>query len=278
MFIKKTIAQLNATLKDVTSTDVPCDFYRARLGADLKLDSLLELFKLPLLEWSDVARTPYQERLFHNADRHLAKIIHRTPPALIARMYDDISKEPVTLTGSRPLVACTTTAETVQWSTWWHTHDILPLTGEESMRFTALTAATYEVDSVLADTTTLTRLLPALSAEYDMKRIGSVHVLDTDFTGAENVLEQYGLRDRTRWYLTPPEVGITAMRSNSEMFEAAPTVMVESVDGELVVTTLIPLPLPLIRYRTGIRIEPVTLHDDGRVETFILNRTKEKRG
>lgn len=235
-----------------------CDFYRKSVWHNLPSGTSDE--NLPSLTRTTYAQTPFFTRLYRTHGLLTKVAYDGDTPFLIGRHLEDIASESYGALGDRPLVACSSTHESLEKSLWCYTHNILPLIKNDDPDITAMLAKRYEADTLITDTATLTALLPALARHYELARFRHLSVIDTAFNLP--LLEKMFPEADYSLVLALPETGSLALacparrKDGQVVFHAAPHRRLE-LGSELTITDDRLLPTPLIRYRTGIRIRPL---------------------
>ncbi len=233
------------------------DFYRNRIPYPGTASETLPWEQVPLLTRDELSRTSLDERLYSDS-QIFVKIVHGVGgPMLIARSPSELGKEPWGPTGVRPLVALSSLYENVEKSLWVYEQNILPLIYLDDVTITALAAERYEIDSIVADEHTLTELAAVLSKEC---REGIQHV-SVIGRGERSLAKLSFPNARAYEIFSLPETGGIAERCSKNIFPSVwhtfPDSFVETIDDELVVTRIAPLPTPIIRYRTDIQTQEV---------------------
>jgi len=217
----------------------------------------LSFESLPLLSREMLVKTPFRERIFRHGQ--LGVRLGKTPygPLLFARKDLDIRDEPLHVSGSRPLVMFQSTGEHLMWGTWCKERYLLPLMSEESTRLTKNSAQIYETDTLITDTASLHTHGNDVS-KVCSKTVKEVLVVE-ELQNMKPALEALFPSASFAYYAVLPETGIIGSKGERENVWSVPnTIFAEKVNGRLVVTTLIPMPTPLIRYDTEIAIGDFT--------------------
>jgi len=253
-----------------------CEYYKKHGYEGNQINNFAALKEIPTLNWEEVASVPYLERLYSN-DGHITKIAdHHTAPGLIARSPKDIEKEPLNASAKRPLVYLENIGDSLQWSLWFYTHNILPLIGDENIAITALAAKKYNIDALVVDSVSLKKQLPELSKHIDLSQIKELHIIDTEFDTAY-IDENLSAVD-VHLHLTLPESGIIATaqyRPAAEhelCFSVVDTVILEKANDGFLLTNLIAVPFPLIRYKVSLPIKDCVAGDNNFIESCTIKK------
>ncbi|MCH7883450.1 hypothetical protein IIA95_03485 [Patescibacteria group bacterium] len=253
--------RLNNLLINVYSSH-KSNFYRNHFKKNgfnpLNPPSIKNLEKIPILTWEDIQSCPFLKRLYKN-EGLLTKIVYKNDkPLLVARTIHDIVLENYGFVCERPLVLFNNFHEGVEKSLWFYEHNILPLINEPNLDITALTACKYQIDAILCQTGILKQFLPRLQKYYNPTAIRHIGILDNVFD--ISFLKTHFKQARLITMLGLPEIGIIAKAcpdalSNEKITFHPDENSIVELDGNLIVTRLIDLPTPIIRYQTNLRAQ-----------------------
>lgn len=232
------------------------DFYRALYAArgyTLPERHGFALEEVPIISWDDIERHPYLERLYTQEKQYVKAVYASDDRAmLIARTLPDVEAEAVPYEGERPLVLFESGHETVEKSLWLYAQNILPLIGEKNLEVTAMNAERYTIDGIVGDTESALALVPHLRKRGGTEGIAHIYIVDRrfDFEGVRAGYPNAYLA----FFLALPETGRFAFAcpERAGLFHPDEASIVELEHGELVVSRLIELPTPIVRYRTGL--------------------------
>lgn len=221
------------------------------------INSIEALQKLPSCSWDTLSAYAFQDRLYNNGPGLLTKIVYRDDsPLFVARTFEDIKKETFGVPCERPLLLFSTQHEALEKSIWQYEHNYLPLFANSSPEITAKLATLYEVDCIVCDTAALKAYLPDIALVYDRANIKDVVIIDSDFDLP--FLQKQFPDSAIHCVLALPEVGTIGVAQNIEkdeklVFEIDTHSLVEIGDkNEIVVSRLLDMPTPIIRYHTKI--------------------------
>ncbi|OGZ45135.1 MAG: hypothetical protein A2756_03365 [Candidatus Ryanbacteria bacterium RIFCSPHIGHO2_01_FULL_48_27] len=236
-------------IENICSSDAS-DFYRLRWG------SKKEFNELPFLAVDDLIRTPFSKRRYRT-QKGLVKIIRRNgSPFFIQRSHTDIGEENYGSPCERPTILFTDNGDALEKSLWFYEHFILPLLGRcQNMAVAAHSAAWYGTDAIVSDADTLQKFLPQLKKIYDSTHIRTLTLIEKTFP--PSTMKWGMLFQVVRILAGLPECGAFAEKCPESgmkpFFHADKNSLLEVHDGYLVVTKLLPLVTPIIRYKTELR-------------------------
>lgn len=218
----------------------------------LQGNSVQKLEEFPILTWENLVETPFLERLYRREGLFTKIVMRNNRTTLIGRTGTDIALESYGGYGERPLVTFVSLHESLEKSMWLLTRNILPLINDRDNDITVMTAVKYQIDSVLADMTSLKSISERLSQRYDISRIKHITVIDDHFD--TSFLEDVYAHADITLTLALPECGaIATKKQESNEFVVDTTCTIER-SQRLVVTKNILLPTPIIRYQTAIPV------------------------
>ena len=117
----------------------------------------------PKIFWrEDFLDVPLSQRRYKDA-RSLIKIVHEGKRLFLSEWsFEDIGREPWGIPSARVLVYMTDPHEAIEKSMWCYENNMVPLIGEPDPDIAMFTASKYRIDSIIADTVSLPKLLPFL--------------------------------------------------------------------------------------------------------------------
>ena len=258
---REQLEHLRTLLHEVSTSDQSAfyiDHFRTE-GFEPKISKDPEILDcIPILQWETLVQTPFLKRLYRNSQLYTKIVSGRShnKPILIARTTEDISEEHFGTIQTRPLVLFGTIHESIEKCLWVYEQNILPLVCTEgSGELTARTALQYGIDSILCDMGSFKEVSPHLS-DYLIENEVHVSVVDTAFD--MSFLNTRVPQHHYTLTLGLPEVGTIAHACpethgcDSIVFHPDERSIIEILDT-LIVTRLVNLPTPIIRYQTDIK-------------------------
>lgn len=241
-------------------------FYRTVWGEAFAADgvsSCADLTRIPTLSLQQLHAVPLTDRLY-KTERLLTKITYPNgaEPLLIARRVDDICHEVFGAGGIRPLVDFQSHHEALEKSLWYYEQNLLPLINEADPRVTAALAVKYEVDAITTSTDALRVLLPELALYCDTSALAHVSIIDTMFSLP--TLKKLLPDSAHRLVLALPEAGTIAVacpeyiKKGDVVFHPHKSSIVEIQNEKIVLTRLVMLPTPIVRYETDLSAQWTT--------------------
>ncbi len=226
-------------------TSALSDFYREHWGASREFSTL------PFLTRGTLRATPLSSRRYTD-ESGLAKVVSMTDGRFLSEWaFKDIAAEEWGVASARPMVYLSNPYEALEKALWCRSHGMVPLIGERIPEVAQVSAAAYQVDSLIADERTITQMLPFLSSLSEP--LAAITVIGEQFDRSR-LFSYARFTRRLRLVLALPETGVIASAGlESGAFSLAPGVIAESIDGELVVTKDAMLVTPIVRLRTDIR-------------------------
>lgn len=226
--------------------------------------SINNLEEIPCISYLNLLSVPLGQRLYTKKPHvgKLVKIVRRYgDPFLIQRNLNDIQKENYGIACQRPQVCFDDSHEALEKSVWFYENNILPLVGEpNNLSVTAFTAKRYKIDFLLASQSLFFRLFSLLKSDFNARGI-KISLLD-DYFEIENILALFPVTENLRLILALPETGAfaescpEALKKGKLIFHPDRNSILET-GGRLIVTKLIKMPTPIIRYQTDIFVESV---------------------
>ena len=146
---------------------------------------------LPVIKIRDIIKCKFDDRIYIKNGLFVKIIYHNNVPYLLARTKDDINKEDFGETKyGRPLVFFENSHESIEKALWLHDKNILPLVAEDNLNVVLMTAARYEIDSIVGDVLSVKKLLPVQSGlrHFDHEKITAVTIIDSHFDENLHVL------------------------------------------------------------------------------------------
>ncbi len=232
-----------------------CGFYRAHWGKAERFEDL------PLMDVERFIATPFGERTY-KVEKGLVKIVRAyRAPFLVHWSLEDLKAEQFgDSTGKRPLVLLSDSHEALEKSLWFYEHDILPLIGEpNNPPVVSYAANKYDIDALVTDDKAVPPFLSEHEKQNNMKAVAVV-LIGSSFEPALLRRLESSSKNVTP-VLSLPETGTFGMAcpknrgAKERHFHPSDNSVLEIKDGELIVTKLVYLRTPVIRYRTGIRAE-----------------------
>lgn len=254
----------------------------ASLYAEKWKGSKLVFDELPCVTVSDLINSPIEARTYVRGN-NVAKIVHAyASPFIIEWNTDSLCSEQYGDPQSkRPLVLLHDGYEALEKSVWFYVHGILPLLGEaKNLPVAAYAAAAYQIDALVTDESTIRAFAPLLAKQHALKDIHSFTLMGSSFDGAilPFVLERFA---DCRLLLTLSEVGSIAescpesLHVGVPIFHPVENCIIEFSDKRLIVTKIVLLPTPIIKYVTSLDGESVTTKCScGTSMSFVLTRTR----
>ena len=238
---------------------------------------------IPLLTWDDIAQYPFKKRLYKDGQL-LVKIVYRNEvPLLVARSRSDIALENYGSIPKRPLVWFNNSHDSIEKSMWLYERNSLPLINMTNASITALLAKKYKIDGLLAGNDVLPDAVSSLQKVYSTTHIKKLSVIDTRFD--LSFIKSNFSHAHLEIILGLPEVGSIATACKESLSQDTPslvfhpdtTCIVEPKEF-LIVTKLMLLPTPLIRYQTTIQSQavPVTCKCKSTMSFVVLQHHNER--
>lgn len=273
-FLMERMTHLNNILNAVW-TSPHSSFYRALYEekSSYRGGNIHTLDEIPILNAADLANVPFEERSYVQKDIFMKMVKKDGGFFLFGRTIRDIGTETYGPVGFRPLVIGNDCRDAVEFGLWCYEQNILPLISEENPSITANLAAIYEIDSILGETEALIPLLPDLSKRYDFSVIKTFSLGGTSFNIP--LLRSYFPTASMRFFIWLPETGSIAascpehLARGELLFHPDKNNLLE-IEETLVVSKLIFLPTPLIRYDTRVRAKILPTRCCCNATSFIL--------
>lgn len=231
---------------------------------ELRFDNTDNLQKIPHTSYLNLLSTSLNKRLY-TKESHTGKFVKIVrkygSPFLIQRNLNDIQKENYGVTCRRPQVFFDDNQEAIEKCVWFYENNMLPLVGElNNLPVTAFSAKKYGIDFLLTNQDLFLKYLPFLTSDNDVSDI-KISLLD-DYFEIESILEIFPTIKNIRLVLALPETGAfaescpEALKRGELIFHPDKNSILET-RGSLIVTKLIKMPTPIIRYQTDIFVESV---------------------
>jgi len=243
---KDKLISVASLIENIYSSD-GSNFYRSRWGTKT------EFSELPFIEDEDFLQTPFSKRRYFH-ERGLVKVIRKPDgPYLIQRCIADIREENYGSSCRRPIVLLADGSDALEKVLWFYEHDTLPLLGRSrNMAVAAYCAAWYKADALVSDVEMLSRFFPHLEKVYDPRRIRALTLIERAFPSS--IQKWRALFPAVRIIIGLPECGVFAEQCPGSgvepIFHADKNSILEVHEGCAVVTKLLPLVTPVIRYKT----------------------------
>lgn len=270
-----TLDNLKEVLTYIGVNDKSSSFYKDLWNMDSPdIENIDDLRGIPILTSHELSNVTFPERDFATAQVFLKLVSKHSTPFLIGKTIQNIADESLVIAGERPLILFEKMEEIIEWGLFCYEQNILPLAAELNDKLTAIAAGLYGIDSIICDTRSLNAYSDLLIAHCDIDKILEIHVLDSSF---EFSLEKKFPRSSFAYNFTIPECGIIAQANNPNgAWKSADTVVLESLNQTLIVSSLHKLPTPLVRYDTTISIQPVNVDNDWLLTEFSLIKEHER--
>ncbi|MBI2618234.1 hypothetical protein HYW58_02160 [Candidatus Kaiserbacteria bacterium] len=226
------------------------DFYRKIWGTAYRG----KFNELPAVTVNDFLHTPLEHRMYRH-DKGLVKIIKRTPiQFLIQRSLAELKEEGYGITGERPTVLFEDPHESLEKTLWCYERGVLPAIGEHAnLSISSFLIDRYKSDSLLCDCVILEKLLTHSAAISS--HINVFNIIDNNFKFEK--LRKLALPHKLNCILGLPETGAFAssckehLEKGELVFHPNENSIIE-FNKTIIVTKLILMPTPIIRYVTGI--------------------------
>jgi len=244
-------------LLDYTSASPWAEVYAQHWTAHGLQTNSPELADIPVMERESLRRAVSNERL-HPSGPALVRGAGK-PPLFFARNASDIAAEQYGSIGTRPLVLFSDRDEGIEKSLWCYARGVVPYIGDMSVfEVTSQIAMRYRVDTLLCDVPAIDSLLAlrphAIPYTQDITSVVVFSDTSIDATRKAAISTRFPVAEcYFRWRL--PESGVCAAFSlrDDGAEELCPSdALLECDGGTLTITVFRPLPMPLIRYNTGI--------------------------
>ncbi len=202
--------------------------------------------KLPAISRTDFIAAPLSRRRYKQ-EKALVKTVHTADGIFLSEWsFSDIAKEDYGPVGMRPLIYFADPDEAIEKALWCYERKILPLIGEKLPEVVASAAEFYRIDSIIADTVSLERLLPFLRRLT--QPLASISIIDASFNVA-SLLQYVAYASRIHLTLALPETGAyaSAPLNLTPSFSLQPGCFIEEGPHRLL-TKVAPLVTPIIKY------------------------------
>lgn len=222
------------------------DFYRSIWG------DAADFSALPITRRRDLARVPLSKRRYAN-ESGITKIVPSADGTFLMHAdFASIRAQEWGVVSRRPMVHLSDPYETLEKAAWCRERGCLPIAGERDPGVSRYLAEKYDIDSLIADPDTLPALSPYLAGRVDP--LEAITVIAPSFNTAA-LLPFARFARRLRLVLALPETGAIAEAplDTQPTFTPFPHALVEVSEGRVVLTQLLALSTPIIRYDTGIR-------------------------
>lgn len=257
---KKKTVELNRIIRYVSNSRESSFYKDIWRNAHLK-NTEIGFETLPVINIGNIIKCKFDDRTYIKNGLFVKIIYHENVPYLLARTKDDISKEDFGETKyGRPLVFFENSHESIEKALWLHDKNILPLVAEDNLNVVLMTAARYEIDSIVGDALSVKKLLQVQSGlrHFDHGKITAVTVIDSHFGENLHVLLSESFPSaKIDMILALPETGSLGRvcqenKDGKLVFHPVDNTVVEICGNRLVATRIILLPTPIIRYETRI--------------------------
>jgi hypothetical protein len=213
-------------------------FYRDRWGHSDDLD-------IPAITRSDFVNASLSTRRYKN-ERALVKTVNATDGAFLSEWsFADIGGEQYGEVGMRPMVYFGDPDESIEKAMWCYENDLLPVIGENLPEVANDAADFYSVDSLIADSISLPKLLPHLSRRND--QLKSLIIVGNSFD-IQQLHAYCAYAQDVRLVASLPETGAFAVAplSNAPEFTPLPGCIFEH-SSTLLLTKEARLVTPIVR-------------------------------
>jgi hypothetical protein len=223
-----------------------------------------DMKKITQILYEDFIRVDLRSRIyFHGGEEgNLVKIIsEHEKPFLIQRSARELGNENYVSQCNRPQILLSNAHEALEKSLCFYENNTLPLIGQPNNLFaSSFSAKKYEMDLLLTEPDLFKSYISILKKDFDISKL-NVTLIDDDFN-LETILSSFPFIENLRFALDLPETGSfaescpEALRKGELIFHPDKNSILET-NGGLIVTKLIKMPTPIIRYQTEILVEPV---------------------
>jgi hypothetical protein len=260
--------KLKNLVKNVLTSD-DSDFYRSfykENGIKIEtfgIDNSEDIETLPFISSSNLSDVPLKKRIYKYGYKFgkLCKInSENQKPYLIERKLCDIKQENYGKICKRPQILLRNNHEALEKSLWFYENDMLPLIGEPNNLQVALYCAKkYNIDALLSEEEFLDNYVKLLIADPGFSHLNLTML--GDFFDSKKIFKNL-MSGSVRYVLELPETGAfaescpEALKRGELIFHSDKNSILEA-KGRLIVTKLIEMPTPIIRYQTDIFVEPV---------------------
>lgn len=258
---------LRVFLSDLESEKASSDFYKNLFrkhefsSKDFKFSDALE--KIPVIDFQNLENVSLPDRLYKKIkpDGEFVKIVKKYKrPFLIQRDLSDIKEENYGSFCEFPQILLSDSHEALEKSLWFYKHNIIPLIGESNnLQASSYGAAKLGIDFLLIDEEMFFKYFPILRQKYEISDL-SVTLID-DYFNISRIFQLFPFPDRLKFILALPETGAfaescpEALEKGRLIFHPDKNSLLET-EGRLIVTKLIKMPTPIVRYQTEIFVEP----------------------
>jgi hypothetical protein len=222
-----------------------------------------DLKKIPIINFQNLINISLPERLFEGdlSDGEFVKIVKKYEKTfLIQRSLSDIKEENYGSFCKFPQILLSDSHDALEKSLWFYEHNIIPLIGEpNNLEATSYSAVKLGIDFLLIDEEMFLKYFPILKQKYETSNL-SITLID-DYFNLSKIIGIFPFPDRLKFILALPETGAFAescpddLKKGELIFHSDKNSLLE-MGGRLIVTKLIKMPTPIIRYQTEIFVEP----------------------
>ncbi|MCH7883458.1 hypothetical protein IIA95_03525 [Patescibacteria group bacterium] len=255
----KKLVQFNALLEQIHNHP-DADFYRKKWGVLYAhpFDSFEDLKYLSIIMAEDFLENPIEKRLYTKG-KSLTKIILYGPRRfLIKRELNELRREQYGFLGERPAVLFKDNHEAIEKSFWCYERNALPLIAENANDSAALfSIERYNTDSLFCDFSMLKELFDK-KPDADFSSIRHYNIIG-DYFDSKLILK-YIEPKKLNLILALSETGAFAfscpdgLLSGKMIFHPDRNSVLE-INGRLIITKLLFMPTPVIRYMVDIFVE-----------------------
>ena len=235
------------------------DYYRKNNFSASELKRSRVPRDIPLTSRETLAATPFLERIYTTRNLFTKITCQDDIPLLIGRTEEDIRAEDFGVLGQRPLVLFGNVYEGIEKGLWAYTRNILPLISENNLDISAKAAVAYGVDSIIGGTEELKAFTPRFP-EHNRNMVTSVSIVDVVFDAP--FVHEHFQHAQLSLVLGMPETGSIAHACQSALKKGAPVFhpdknTILEFENTLLITRMLDLPTPIIRYDTKIAAQVV---------------------
>jgi hypothetical protein len=255
------LKKLNEVILNIKSADNL--FFYNKIALDLNSETdVLRVFKdLPTTDYLKLSASDLGERLYRKGEltgKFVKVIRNYKTPFLVQRNLSDIQQENYGIACMRPQVLLSDSHDALEKSLWFYENNILPLIGEpNNLDVSAFSAKKYGIDFLLTNPEMIGSYWPILREEVDVTKI-KVNLLSSSFD-ANTLKKLLPEASSLQLILALPEVGAFAhscpeqLKKGRLFFHPDKNSVLEILNNYLIVTKIIFMPTPIIRYQTTIR-------------------------
>ncbi len=218
-------------------------------------NNALTIRSLPTITKQQISITPLHDRSYIKNRKGLVKVVKILPMRqfLIERTLHDLKKEQYGILNTRPVVLFSNSHEALEKAHWCYEQNTLPLIGEHAnMVVCAFSIKRYGVDSFFGDSIMLKKLARQDPTGISKIKIFNIHGIFFDIIEIRKIIPKSA---KIHFILSLPEAGAFAsscdisLQNDDLIFHPDKNSILEFSDNSLVITKLIFMPTPIIRYQ-----------------------------